>query len=108
MSRDKVESRGRQGVPCCASWKPLLLNTARWHHEYLATIHWTHAGLDGVPEYGGSILSGPVLPSAPLAYMDPPRAASVFKLGLQVVVLFMLSNYDENEIKLDLGFSRTS
>ena len=50
MSRGKVESRGRQGVPCCASWKPLLLNTARWHHEYLATIHWTHAGLDGVSE----------------------------------------------------------
>ena len=36
-----LQSRSRLGIPCRASWKPILL-TAHRYHEYRATIHWKH------------------------------------------------------------------
>ena len=68
-----------------ASWKPILLDTARRYHEYLAKIHRKH-------ESGWSVGTGWLISdrsctaSALLAHMDPPRTVSVFKLWLQVVV----------------------
>ena len=41
--------------------------------------------LDGVSEYGGWFLIGPVLHVSASGSYGPPRAVSVFKLGLQVV-----------------------
>jgi len=68
-----------------ASWKPILLDTARRYHEYHATIHWKHESGWSVG-IGWLISDRSCTASALLAHMDPPRTVSVFKLGLQVVV----------------------
>ena len=44
LSRPEVwlQSRSRLGIPCRASWKPILLDTAHRYHKYHVTIHWKH------------------------------------------------------------------
>ena len=94
LSRPEVrlQSRSRLGIPCRASWKPILLDTGHRYHEYHVTIHWKH-------ESGWSVGIGWLISdractllSASGSY-NPPRTVSVFKHGAGCRSIFCNQNH---------------
>ena len=92
LSRPEVwlQSRSRLGIPCRASWKPILLDTAHRYREHHVTIHWKH-------ESGWSVGIGWLISDRACTLLsasgshNPPRTVSVFKRGCRLSFYFLQS-----------------